>query len=327
MPEPRDYYEVLGVKKGASLDEIKRAYRTLAKKHHPDRNPGDASAEKRFKEVQNAYQTLSDTEKRAQYDRFGAAGVGKVATGAQGQRMYTWGEGSHVNVDDLEDLFSAFGGSEHASVFDQFFGGRQRGGRTRTRRSAPPPRASDEEQDVWLPFEQAIHGTTLSLRLGVEGNGRSELVEVKIPAGVDEGQRIRVRGRVPNPYGGEPGDLILRCRVRPHAYFRRDGADIVVDVPIALTEAALGAKVDVPTLDGFVTMSVPAGTSSGTKLRLKGRGVKRHGESERGDLFVVIQIVAPKSLSEESREFFEKLAEASHDDPRASAPWNKRSAV
>ncbi|MBI1824833.1 MAG: DnaJ domain-containing protein [Planctomycetes bacterium] len=324
MAELRDYYEVLGVKKDASADEIKRAYRTLAKKFHPDRNPGDAAAEKRFKEVQNAYQTLSDVEKRAQYDQYGAASVGKVATGPQGERMYTWGEGSHVNVEDLEDLFSAFGGSEHASIFDQFIGGRQRG---RTRGRTAPPRAADEGQDIWLRFEQAVQGTTMSLRLNMGGNRQSEQVDVKIPAGVNEGQRIRVRGRVPNPYGGEPGDLILRCRIRPHAYFRREGVDIYVDVPISLTEAAFGAKVDVPTLEGFVTLSIPAGTSSGTKLRLKGRGVKQRGDSSGGDEIVVIQIVAPKKMSKEARELLEELATRIHDDPRAAAPWAARSTV
>lgn len=322
MAKARDFYQTLGVARTASPDEIKRAYRTLAKKYHPDRNPGNADAEAKFKDVQAAYQTLSDTEKRAQYDRYGEAGVGKVATGPTGESVYTWGSGSKVNVDDLEDLFSAFGGSEHASIFDQFFAGQQRRGRSTTR--APAPRAADEEREIWLTFDQAVNGTTLAMQLTTGQNGSGERVEVKIPKGVDDGQRIRVRGRVPNPYGGPAGDLILRCRIHPHPYFRREGNDVHLDVPVSITEAALGAKVDLPTLSGFVTLSIPPGTASGAKLRLRGRGIRSEHSGDAGDQIVNVQIVAPHELTEEERRLLENFQNLRPENPRTKAPWAQR---
>ena len=325
MTSTRDYYDVLGVKRTAKADEIKRAYRKLAKQYHPDRNPDDASAEGKFKEVQEAYSTLVDPEKRAQYDQFGAAGVGNWQTTPQGQRVYQWGGGTTVGAEDLEDLFSAFGGGGghagaggHASVFDQFFGGAGR-----RRRQAPRPgRGRDEERPITLSFEQAIHGATLSLQLESGSNGQTQRLEVKIPPGVDEGRRIRVKGRVPGTYGGPPGDLILRCTIQPHPHFTRRGADIYVDVPLSVTEAALGAKIEVPAIDGRAIVTIPPGTPGGTKLRLSGRGVKKMDGDGRGDQYVVIRIVPPKELTDEQRRLFESLREADSSDPRERCEWN-----
>jgi curved DNA-binding protein len=323
----RDFYQILGVKKGATDDEIKRAYRKLAKEHHPDRNPDDASAEKQFKEVQEAYNTLKDKEKRAQYDRYGAAGVGKVATGANGQRVYEWGGNASVPMDDLEDLFSAFGGGGNAggsaSVFDQFFGGGG-GSRGRTVRRQPQ-RATDLHNDVTLTFDQAVSGATIDMRLS-HGSGSKETLEVKIPAGVSDGQKIRVRGRVPSANGGPAGDLILTCRVQPHRYFRREGVDIYLDVPVSMTEAALGAKIDVPSLDGTTTVTIPPGTPGGAKLRLSKRGVV-DGKGGRGDFYVVIQIVPPKTLTDEQRTLLEKLRDTDVANPRTTCPWSKEAGV
>ncbi len=320
MPNRRDYYEILGVSRSASDTEIKRAYRTLAKQHHPDRNPGDASAEGKFKEVQRAYSTLSDAKKRAEYDQFGEAGVGQWKTTPQGQKVYQWGGGSTVGADDLEDLFSAFGGGGEApSIFEQFLGGNAR----RSARRAQPRRAPDEERDITLTFDQAIHGATISLTVTSGHDGQSHNLEVKIPAGVQEGQKIRLKGRVPGFGGGAPGDLLLRCSIAPHPYFTRTGDDVYVDVPVSISEATLGAKIEVPSLDGRSTVTLPPGTPSGSKLRLKGRGAPKAGGSQRGDQYVVIQIVPPKPLDEAQQRLFEQLRAVDVSNPRGQSPWER----
>ena len=324
MPKRRDHYEVLGVSRSASTDEIKRAYRSLAKKYHPDRNPGDPSAEGKFKEVQHAYTVLIDPKKREQYDQFGDVAVGEWQTRPTGEQVYQWGGGSSVGVEDLEDLFSAFGGrgggGRGEGVFEQIFGNAGRRGPSR-RAGTAPRRTVDEEHPVELTFDQAVHGMTVTLDLS-HGRRGHETIEVKIPSGIEAGQKVRVRGRVPGRNGGPPGDLILICNVAPHPYFHRDGLDIHLDVPVSVTEAALGAKIDVPTIDGHATVTLPPGTPSGSKLRLKGRGIVRRGTAERGDQYVVVQIVPPKSLSEEQRRMYEMLREGDRQDPRSRCPWS-----
>jgi len=319
MPDRRDYYEVLGVSQSATEAEIKRAYRSLAKRYHPDRNPGDASAEAKFKEVQRAYSTLSDPKKRAEYDQFGEAGVGQWKTTPQGQKVYQWGGGSTVGAEDLEDLFSAFGGGEAPSVFEQFFGGSGR----RSGRRAPARRAQDEVRDITLSFDQAVHGTMISLQITTGREARPQSLEVKIPPGVEEGQKIRLKGRVPGLDGGPPGDLLLRCSITPHPYFRRKGSDIYVEVPVSFSEAALGGKIEVPAIDGRSTVTLPPGTASGAKLRLKGSGVTKAGGSVRGDQYIVIQIVPPRLLTDQQKQWFEHLRSIDTLDPRGQCPWEK----
>jgi curved DNA-binding protein len=323
MSGKRDYYGVLGVSSSASQDEIKRAYRAKAKQYHPDRNPNDPSAEQKFKEVQQAYSVLRDPKKRAEYDQFGEAGVGRWATDPRGQKVYQWGGRSTVNVEDLEDLMSAFGGGRPASVFEEFFGGRQRG---RAPASAPQ-RGADEESPISLTFEQAIHGATVSVSLRSKAAQRTESLEVKIPPGVGDGQKIRLKAKGhPGLNGGRPGDLFLVCSVRPHPYFTRRGADVYLDVPVTSSEAALGARIEVPSLDGRVTVTLPPGTSSGAKLRLRRRGVKKPGSDQRGDQYVVISVVTPKDLTEEQRTLFEKLREHDPPDPRVGCDWGRERA-
>jgi DnaJ-class molecular chaperone len=297
---PRDYYEVLGVKKDASESDIKKAYRKLARQHHPDRNPGDKQAETRFKEVQEAYDVLGDKTKREQYDRFGFAGMGAGGAGG-GQGPFRPGGGAQgfefqgFNPEDLASIFGAFGaGGDSGGPFGRR--GRGRG------RAAPP---EDAEAEVSIPFLKAALGGSVSLSI----DGRQ--IDLKIPAGVEEGKKLRLAGQAP---GG--GDLLARVKIEPHPYFRREGHNIVLEVPLSVSECILGTKVDVPTLDGtHLTVKVPPGTSSGARLRLRGKGIAG------GDQFIEIKVVVPKPADERSRELVEEFARLNPQDPRANLPW------
>ncbi len=326
MPNKDNFYEILGIPRSATAEEIKRAYRKLAKKYHPDRNPNDSSAERKFKEVQQSYEVLGDAEKRAQFAEYGRAGVGNFSTNPRGQQVYEWGGQSSINVEDLSDLFSAIGRgreSHGASVFDQMFGG---GGRNRASAAPAPRRGSDVEKPISLSFEQAAHGAVVTVELRTRRGMRGDKLEVKIPKGVKDGQKIRLAGKGnPGSHGAAAGDFLLVCSIRPHAYFRREGADILLDVPISLSEAALGTGVEVPTVDGPVTVTIPPGTSSGAKLRLKGRGLAVRGTPSRGDQFVVIEIVAGQALSDEQRGLFEKISSLDSTDVRAGCQWSGES--
>ncbi len=301
----RDYYEILGVKRKASESEIKKAYHNLAMQYHPDRNPGDKQAEAKFKEVQEAYDVLSDKSKRAQYDRFGAAGLGGGFQGARADpRSYSfqWGGGpggfAEMDPQEASDLFRQFfGGMGGGTVdMDSILGQRPRGGRGR--RAAP---TQEVETEVSIPFLTAANGGKVTLQI----DGRE--LSVTIPAGVEEGQALRLQGQAP---GG--GDLRLRLRIQPHPYFRREGKNVVLEVPITLSEAVLGTKVEVPTLDGTrLTVKVPPGTSSGARLRLRGRGVAG------GDQYIEIKIVVPAAKDDRSRELIEEFARLNLQDPRA----------
>jgi len=331
----RDYYEILGVPRTASAEEIRRAHRRLAKQYHPDRNPNDKTAEARFKEIQEAYEVLSDPKKREAYDRFGHAGVGAGPSaqgwrsGPAGAHVYTWrtGNGPDIPVENLEDLFQIFAGggrpdagSSAASIFEQFFGRRGRTTHARSARtSTRAPRGSDIEQPVTLTFEQALHGTTVDLRLQ-RPDGTSESVRVKIPRGVADGQRIRVRGKG-EPGPGGAGDLYIVCKVQPHRYFRREGNDIYLDLPLTVSEAALGTKVEIPTPYGRTVLTVPPGTPSGAKLRLKDKGVQPPGNKPPGSLYAVVKIVPPKPLTPRQEELFKALRGSGEPNPRDKLGW------
>jgi DnaJ-class molecular chaperone len=306
---PRDPYEVLGVKKDASEADIKKAYRKLARQYHPDRNPGDKKAEAQFKEVQEAYDILNDPNKKAQYDRFGFAGpFGGPGGGPDGGGTFRYGgQEMHIDPEQLNEIlrqmggggFGPFGGTRGGG-FEDLFGQATRG---RTRRARP---AEEVESELTIPFLKAALGGSVELSI----DGRH--VDVKVPAGVEDGKKLRVAGQGP---GG--GDLLLRLHIEPHPYFRRDGNNVILDVPITVAEAVLGAKVDVVTIDGTrLSVKVPAGTSSGARLRLRGKGIKG------GDQFIEIKIVAPPIVDERSRELMDEFARHNPQDPRANLPWS-----
>jgi molecular chaperone DnaJ len=286
-----DLYKVLGVSKKATDDELKKAYRKLARKYHPDRNPDDPAAEEKFKEVQGAYDTLSDPEKREQYDQGGSpfegfAGHGPFTAGPAGQ-------GSFVDLGDI--LSSMFG----------------RGGGPR---GFPQQPGRDLETEVPLSFKQAIEGTQLTVPVG------SKRYKVNIPAGVKNGARIRIAGKgEASPEGGPPGDLYVITRVMPSPVFKRlDGDNLEVTVPISITEALSGATIEVPTLDGTKKIKVPAGTRHGTIQRLRGEGPPKPRGKGKGDIRYRLEIEVPQELTEEQQEAAEKLAEALNGtNPRA----------
>ena len=296
-----DFYQVLGVSRNSSEAELKKAYRKLSRENHPDSKPNDKAAAEKFKQVQEAYTVLSDSEKRQKYDRFGhAAFQGGGRSG--GAPPFSGGQV------DLSDLFGGGGGG--GFDFGDLFGG---GG---GRRAARARKGQDVETTIDVPFTTAAEGGSYSLTINT--SGKPEQITARIPAGVDSGSVIRLSGQGhPGMGGGPNGDLMVKIRVAPHPYFRRDGANLLVDVPISLTEAALGAKVDVPTLsEGLVTVTVPAGSASGTRLRLRGKGIINRKTNEPGDLYAILQIVVPKNLDDRSRELLEEFAKLHPEDPR-----------
>jgi len=348
----RDYYEVLGVKRDVTEADLKKAYRRLAMKHHPDRNPGDKKAEDHFKEAKEAYEVLSDEKKRAAYDQFGHAGVDAHAAGARGPG----GAGFDPN-DVFGDIFG--------DVFGDIFSGGRRGQGPRAFRGA------DLRYGLSLTLEQAVFGDTITLKVptlvgcevchgsgakkGTEaqtcttcggrgqvrmqqgfftvqqpcprchgrgkiitdpctkchGQGRVEeekTLSVKVPAGVDNGDRIRLSGEgEAGPNGGPAGDLYVEISVKPHDIFERDGADLACEVPVSFATVTLGGEIDVPTLDGRVTLKIPAETQTGKVFRLRGKGVKPVRGGSQGDLLCRVEVETPAQLSKEQKELLKKL--------------------
>lgn len=362
----RDYYEVLGVRRGASESDIKRAYRKLARRYHPDVNPGDKTAEAKFKELSEAHDVLSDAEKRRQYDQFGHDGFSRAAGGPQpgaGHGGFDFGrvDFEHGGLGDLGDFFSGLFGAQTGM------------------RTDAPLKGEDLHYSLDINFADAVQGLSTEitvqkhsacdvcrgsgakpgsrletcpdcggsgrragrgLRRTVEpcprchGNGKvgqeacracggrgakfgTERIAVKIPAGVDTGSRIRLQGKgEPGQNGGPAGDLYIVTRVRPHPVLERKGDNLHVEVPITITEAALGARIDVPTIDGATAMRVPPETSSGQVFRLREKGVPHLKGSGQGDQFVTVKIVAPRNLDVRSQELLREFARLNPEDPR-----------
>lgn len=300
----KDFYAVLGVKKDVTDAELKKAYRKLARQHHPDSNPGNAAAEARFKEISEAHSVLSDPAQRAEYDQLRAMGSGArfTAGGAPG---------------GFDDVFGGmFGGGAPGGrrtapggfedIFGGLFGNAAPGAGGAGRRYGAPTKGRDHTATVGLEFDTAVHGDTVTL----ERPGGGKPIQVKIPAGVTDGQKIRLRGKGEQSRdGGEPGDLVLTVQVRPHPVFTREGLNLRVDVPVTFVEAALGATIDVPTLGGEpVKLRVAAGTPSGRVLRVKGRGVTTPKGT--GDLLATVQVAVPSHLSAEAQHHLAAFAAA-----------------
>lgn len=362
MAEKRDYYEVLGVEKNADEAAIKKAYRGLAMKFHPDRNPGDASAEAKFKEAAEAYEVLSDADKRAKYDQFGHAGVGGAAGGA--------------GFRNAEDIFSAFGdifGGQGGSIFEQFFGGGGGGGRTRARQGASLRIRIDldfnDALDVshkTVSFRRHEHcstcngtgakpgtkpkncatcgghgqvqmnqgffsvrttcphcggrGTVIETPCGTcKGTGKEKVereVDIKIPAGIDDGVTLRVSGEGDEgEEGGPAGDLLAEIHVKPHPIFKRREADVWMALPIGFSQAALGDQIDIPTPRGNARLKIPAGTQPHTTLRLRNEGFPVLGGSGRGDMLVEVVVEVPRKLTKDQETLLRKFAETEELNP------------
>ncbi len=313
---PRDFYEVLGVSRTATADELKSAYRKLARKHHPDRNPGDKEAETKFKEVAQAYDVLSDPKKREQYDRFGAdfEHAAGMRGGPGAGTTFRWGgPGGYSSTEfDLNDA---------QSIFEQFFGSAGVGGRTRRggRRASPFVQPEDEELPIDVDFLTAAKGGSVDVPIQrVDQNGKieSRTLSVRVPAGIAEGARLSLRGQ-----GSGGGDLHLKVHIRPHRFFRREGQNLIVESPLSVAEAILGAKIEVPSIDGAITLTIPPGTSSGARLRLRERGLPSTSGGPRGDQYVEVKIIVPREIDARGRELIEEFAKRNPQQPRAGLGW------
>lgn len=291
-----DYYKTLGVEKGASSDDIKKAFRKLAVKYHPDRNPGDKAAEEKFKEINEAYAVLSDPKKKEQYDTFGSSGFHQQYSQEDIFRNFDFGG-------TFKDM--GMGGGD--DIFSRLFGGAFGRGGGRGGFRAGPQKGSDLEMETDVSFRDAAQGA--EKLIAFRRNGKREELKVKIPSGIDNGSKIRIAGKGGQGEGGGPaGDLYLIIRVLPDPVFTRDGGDLFVERSIPFSSACLGTTLDVPTLEGDKRIKVPAGIQPGTKIRLKGCGVKPLSSNAKGDLYVKISVRVPESLSAEQRRLAEDLA-------------------
>lgn len=325
----KDYYAALGVSREASADEVKKAFRKLARQYHPDTAQDKKSAEEKFKEINEAYEVLGDAEKRQKYDRLGAhwqdADAGGPPPGWSGGGGQPGGGGHSQEFH--------FGGTGFSDFFEQYFSGGSRygfpedweaegaGANAGYASSAKPRKGHDIEGDILVTLEEAMHGTMRAISLQTTnrqtGAVQTEDIQVRIPPGATDGRRIRVPGHGgPGRNGGAAGDLYLRVRHASHPEFTSQEADLYHELELAPWEAVLGAEIVVPTLDGAIKLRVPAGSSQGQKLRVRGRGLPKGKSAERGDLFVILGIAVPDKISDAERALWQQLKEASHFNPR-----------
>ena len=320
-----DHYQTLGVSKSASAEDIRKAYRELARKYHPDLHPDDASAKEKFKQVQTAFDVLNDPSKREMYDRYGSSFEGVGAGGPGGGWAGGGGGGPFPGAGgfpgggeiDLESLFGGGGGG-----FADMFRGAGGGGRTtRGRKRSTQVPGQDVTARIEVPFKLAIEGGKTDVRL--DRDGKTETISVTIPQGLPDGGRMRLRGQgLPGSGGGSAGDLLLEVSVEPHPVFRRDGDTLDITLPVSLAEAIEGAKVDVPTPWGTISLRIPPGTSGGRRLRAGGMGV-HHANGAKGDLIAVVQIMLPETEDAAVRERLLEAAKAAAgtSTPRAQLRW------
>ncbi len=334
MPTTKDYYEILGVERGASPEEIKKAYRKLARKYHPDVNPGDPESEERFKAISEAYHVLSDPEARKKYDHMGHQAFADGFDFESFWEQVARDTGFSFGFDPFGRQTGRRGFGGLGDILGQAFGGF--GTQTRA-----PKRGRDLTYQVEIDFMEVAQGSTRHLNLEKEtlcsacgGSGQragslcgacygrgqtseAQRLNVKIPAGVDTGSKIRLKGKgEPGANGGPPGDLFIVVQVRPHPVFARQGTDVFTTIPITVGEAVLGAKVQVPTLDGPTTMTIPPGTQGGQRFRLKGKGVKKLKGAGRGDQYVTVNLRLPKELDERSKEIIREFEQRTAFNPR-----------
>lgn len=323
-----DLYSVLGVAKNADADTIKKAYRKLAQKLHPDKNPGDKTLEARFKAVNQAYDVLSDEKKRKLYDEFGEEGLREGFDAERVRAYQRWATsqggrgaggrgGAGAGAGGFPGGFGGFGGDVRGVNIEDLFGGGDGAGFAdlfgRARRPRGPAKGQDLASAVTIDFASAVRGTTMELRLA----GADKPVTVRIPPGAQQGSRVRIAGHGgPSPNGGPPGDLLLDIHVQDHPFFRREGDDLHLDVPLTVAEAYKGTKVKVPTPDGSVTVKVPEGTQSGNVLRVRGKGVARKGKTP-GDLYVHFLVRVPAKRSAAVEKLVDALAAEDDADVRA----------
>ena len=317
MPATPDYYKTLGVPRTATTDEIKKAFRKLARKYHPDAGGSEA----KFKEINEAYEVLSDDKKRTLYDQYGTANENQIPRG--------WGGGA-VNMDDIfggaggaggfgswADILESIRRGEGAFGTNWDFNGGGAGGFGG--RQPRPRKGQDMNVTLNVTFEEAYAGTEKRVTVRVPGRTDSETLTVKVPAGAVDGGRLRFRGKgAPGENGGQAGDLLVTTRIQPHPYFKRDGADVLIDVPVNVAEAALGASVVVPAPDGTkVRVKVPAGTQDQTVMSVRGKGAPRVKGSGNGDLKITVKLQVPKVMNQAQRKAMEAFLQASSDDVRS----------